>query len=119
MVGSWPCTVSSEVHINGRCVSEPVWEDKGKATVLESEDEKDPKRTRMVLSKGRKVVWPGYLRLSRDAVGVTDRGGELGNPNRVDRARWEYDMDRWIDRVTRDSQGNQDGYSGQRAYWVT
>jgi hypothetical protein len=56
MVGSWPCTVSSEVHINGRCVSEPVQEDKGKATVPESEDMKDPKRTCMVLSKGREVV---------------------------------------------------------------
>jgi hypothetical protein len=44
MVGSWPCTVSSEVHINLRRASEPVWKDKGKAMVLESEDEKDPKR---------------------------------------------------------------------------
>jgi hypothetical protein len=30
MVGSWPCKVSSEIHINGRRVSEPVHEDKGK-----------------------------------------------------------------------------------------
>jgi hypothetical protein len=65
MVGSWPCTVSSEVYINGRRVSEPVREDKGKATVLESEDEKDPKRTRMVLSKGREVVRPGLLKAIR------------------------------------------------------
>jgi hypothetical protein len=33
MVGSWPCMVSFEVHINGRHVSEPVQEDKGKVKV--------------------------------------------------------------------------------------
>jgi hypothetical protein len=55
--------VSSEVHINGRCVRELVREDKGKATVPESEDEKDPKRTRRVLSKGHEVVRLGYSRL--------------------------------------------------------
>jgi hypothetical protein len=63
MVGLWPCKVSYEVHINGQCVSEPVREDKGKATVPESEDEKDPKRTRRVLSKGHEVVRLGYSRL--------------------------------------------------------
>jgi hypothetical protein len=63
MVGLWPCKVSYEVHINGRCVSEPVQEDKGTATVPESEDEKDPKRTRRVLSKGHEVVRLGYSRL--------------------------------------------------------
>jgi hypothetical protein len=36
MVGWWPCKVSSNVHINGQRVSEPVWEDKGKAMVRES-----------------------------------------------------------------------------------
>jgi hypothetical protein len=76
MVGSWPCTMSFEVHINGRHVSESVQEDKGKVTVPKSEDEKDPKRTRMVLSKGREVVRPGYSRLSRDAASVTYRVGE-------------------------------------------
>jgi hypothetical protein len=50
MVGSWPCKVSSEIHVNGRRVSEPVQKDKGKAIVLESVDEKDPKRTHIVLS---------------------------------------------------------------------
>jgi hypothetical protein len=63
MVGLWPCKVSYEVHINGQCVREPVREDKGKATVPELEDEKDPKRTRRVLSKGREVVRLGYSRL--------------------------------------------------------
>jgi hypothetical protein len=76
MVGSWPCKVSFEEHITGRCVSEPVWEEKGKATVLESEDEKEPKRTRGVLSKGREVDGLGYSMLLEDAARVTDRGGE-------------------------------------------
>jgi hypothetical protein len=54
-------------------------------TALKSEDEKDPKRTCMVPSKGREVVGPGYSWLSRDAARVTDRGGESGSPNQVDR----------------------------------
>jgi hypothetical protein len=101
--------VSSEVHINGRHVSEPVREDKGKATVPESKDEKDPKRTHRVLSKGCDVVGPSYSRLSGDDARVADRGGESGNPNRVDRVRREYDTDWQTDRVTQDSRGNQDG----------
>jgi hypothetical protein len=84
MVGSWPCKVSCDVHINGRRVSEPVREDKGKATVPESEDEKDPKRARRVLSKGHEVVRLGYSMLPRDPTRVIDRGGESGNPYRVD-----------------------------------
>jgi hypothetical protein len=60
MLGSWPCKVSSEIHINGRRVSEPVHEDKGKTTATKLEDEKDSKRARVVLSKGREVVGPGY-----------------------------------------------------------
>jgi hypothetical protein len=47
MVGSWPCKVSSEIHINGRCVSEPVHEDKGRTTAPELEDRRDPKRARV------------------------------------------------------------------------
>jgi hypothetical protein len=94
MVGSWPCKVSSEIHINGRCVSEEVREDKGEVTALKSKDEKDPKRTRMVLSKGREVVGLGYSRLAGDAARIVDRGGESGSPNRVDRVHWEYDTDR-------------------------
>jgi hypothetical protein len=62
IMGLWPCKVSFEVHISGRCVSEPVLEDKGKGMGPESEDEKDSKRTHSVLSKGRRVR-PGYSRL--------------------------------------------------------
>jgi transketolase N-terminal domain/subunit len=61
--------------------------------VPESENEKDQKRALMVLSKGHEVVGLGYSRLSRDAA-IADRGEESGNPNRVDRVHWEYDMDR-------------------------
>jgi hypothetical protein len=119
LVGSWPCIVSSEIDINGQCVSEPVREDKGEATVPGSEDVKDPKRTRMVLSKGCEVVRPGYSRLSGDAARVADRGGVSGSPNRVDRVHHEYDTDRQTDQVTQDSWGNRDGYSGRQADWVT
>jgi hypothetical protein len=107
MVGSWPCKVSSKIHINGRRVSEPVHEDKGKTTTTEPEDEKGPKRGRVVLSKGREVVGPSYSRLLGDAARVTDRREESGNPSRVDQVHQEYDTDRWIDRVTQDSQGQQ------------
>jgi hypothetical protein len=41
--GSWPCKVSCEFHINGRCISELVREDKGKMMATEPEDEKDLK----------------------------------------------------------------------------
>jgi hypothetical protein len=72
-------------------------------TVLESKDEKDQKRACMVLSKGCEVVGPGYSRLSGDAARAADRGEKSSNPGRVG---WEYDTDRRIDRVTRDSRGN-------------
>jgi hypothetical protein len=87
-------------------------------TVLESEDEKDPKRTHRVLSKGREVVGPGYSRLPGDAARVMDRG-ELGKPNRVDRVHREYDTDRRTGRVTQDRRGNRDSGSGQQANRVT
>jgi hypothetical protein len=72
----------------------------------------------MVLSKGHEVVGLGYSSLPGDAARVTD-GGELSNPNWVDRVHQEYDTDRPIDRVTRDSQGNSDGGSCQQVNWVT
>jgi hypothetical protein len=88
-------------------------------TVLESEDVKDPKRTSMLLSKGHEVVGMGYSRLSGDAAIVVDTGGESGNPNRVHRVRRVYDMYRRIDRATRESQGNQNRYSGEWPDQVT
>jgi hypothetical protein len=41
--------------------------------VPELEDEKDLKRARKVLSKGREVVGPGYSRLSGDAARVVEK----------------------------------------------
>jgi hypothetical protein len=59
MVGSWPYKLSSEIRINGRRVSEPAHEDKGKTMATELKDEKNPKRGRVVLSKGHEVVGLG------------------------------------------------------------
>jgi transketolase N-terminal domain/subunit len=56
-------------------------------TAMEPEDEKDPKRARVVLSKGHVVVRPGYSRLTGAATKVTDRGENLGNSSRVKRVR--------------------------------
>jgi hypothetical protein len=81
MVGSWPCRVSSEVHINGRRVSDPVCEDKGKAVATGQEDEKDPKRARVVLSQGCEVVGLGYSKLSSVAAMETDKGRRSDNLN--------------------------------------
>jgi hypothetical protein len=74
--------VSYEIHINRRSISEPVCEDKGKMTAMEPEDE-DPKRARVVLSKGREVVGLGYSRLTGAAAKVTDMKENLGNHNQV------------------------------------
>jgi hypothetical protein len=60
----------------------------------------------MVLSKCHEVVGSGYSRLSGDDARATNRGKDPGNLSRVGQ---EYDMDRWIDRVTRDIRGNRDG----------
>jgi transketolase N-terminal domain/subunit len=48
-----------------------------------TEDEKDPKRVRGVLSKGHEVDGLGYSRLTGAAAKVTDRGENLGNSSRV------------------------------------
>jgi hypothetical protein len=79
MVGSWPCKVSSEIHINGRRISELVHEDKGKTTATELEDEKDPKRARVVLSKDHEVVRPVYSRLKSATTTVIDRRENSSN----------------------------------------
>jgi hypothetical protein len=85
IVGSWPCKVSSEIHINGPWVSGLVHEDKGKMMATEPEDEKDLKTAHVVLSKGHEVVRPGYSRLTGAVTKVTNRGENLGNPSRVNR----------------------------------
>jgi hypothetical protein len=79
--------VSSEIHINGRCVSELVCEDKGKKMAIEPEDRKDPKRACVVLFKGREVVEPSYLRVIGVATKVTDVREKLCNHRRVNQVR--------------------------------
>jgi hypothetical protein len=107
MVGSWPCKVSSEIHINGQHVSEPVHEDKGKTTATESEDEKDPKRACVVLSKGGEVVGPVYSRLTGAAAMVPDRGENSGNPSRANRvSKTEQHYPSQVSRVRQVSQDN-------------
>jgi hypothetical protein len=83
MVGSWPCKVLSEIHIDGRRVSELVQKDKGKATVLESEDEKDPREHAWCCP--RVARWSGWVTqgVSGDATRVVDRRQESGNLSRV------------------------------------
>jgi hypothetical protein len=83
MVSSWPFKVSSEIHIDGRRVSEPVCEEKGKTTTTELEDEKDLKRACVVLMKGREVVGPGYSRLIGAAAKVMDIRENSGNQSWV------------------------------------
>jgi hypothetical protein len=43
-----------------------------------------------VLSKGCKLVKPGYSRLTGAAAKVTDRGEKLGNSGRVSRTEQHY-----------------------------
>jgi hypothetical protein len=120
MVGSWGCRVSSEIHIGGRRVSEPVHDDKGKEKVAEPGDEKDPKRARVVLSKGHEVVGPGYSRLLGAATEVMHKGENSGNPNQVNRvSKTEQcypSRVNWTDRV---SQIGRDSRSDQRIDWVS
>jgi hypothetical protein len=114
MMGSWLCKVSSEIHINGWCVSELVRKDKDKRTATEPGDEKDPKRTHVVLSKGHEVVGPGYSSLTGAAAKVTDMGENLANSKRVNRVR---KMEQHYP-----SQGNlvnQISSADQRAGWVS
>jgi hypothetical protein len=54
-------------------------------TATELEDEKDPKRVCVVISKGREVVGPGYSKMTNVAAKVTDRRENLGNHSRVNR----------------------------------
>jgi hypothetical protein len=49
------------------------------------EDEKDPKRARVVLSQCREVVRPGYSMMSSAAAMGKDKGRCWDNPNRVTR----------------------------------
>jgi hypothetical protein len=112
--------VSSEIHINGQCVSELVHEDKGL------------KRMCVVLSKGHEVVGLGYSRLTGVAAKVIDKGENSSNYSRVNRfskAEQHYPSqvsqvgrvcqnsrtDRWTDRVSWVNRDSQVGNTEQKA----
>jgi hypothetical protein len=99
MVGSWPWKVSSDIHINGRSVSESVCEDRGKTTAPEPEDKKDPERARVALSECREVVGPGYSRMIGVAVHVMDKKENSSNHGRINRVSQNNNTDRQADRV--------------------
>jgi hypothetical protein len=108
--------VSSEIHINGRCVSEPVREEKGKTMAPEPEDRRDLKRARVVLSKGHEVVGPGYSRVIDVVVKVMNKRENLGNHgwvNRVSKMGQHYPR-----RVNRVSQNSNTDQQANRVSWV-
>jgi hypothetical protein len=120
MVISWPCKVSSEIHINGRHVSERVHEDKGKMTALISEDRKDPKRARVVLSKGCEVVGPGYSRVTGVAAKVTNNRENSGNHGRVNQvSKTEQQYPSRVNRVSQNSNMDRQAYQVGQATWVS
>jgi hypothetical protein len=115
----------------------------GKMMATEPEDEKDPKRARVVLSKGCEVVRLGYSRLIGTATKVADMRENSGNHSQVNwvnkteqhypsRVSWvglvtkvsqNSSIDRRTDQVSRVGNTEQKiGGSGQVAnteIWVT
>jgi transketolase N-terminal domain/subunit len=59
-------------------------------TGTEPKDEKDPKRARVVLSKGHEVVGTGDSRMTCAAAMVMDRGENSGNHSRVSKTEQHY-----------------------------
>jgi hypothetical protein len=138
MAGSWPCKVSTKIYFNGRRISEPVCEDKGKTTAPKPEDRKDPKRACVVLSKGCKVVGPSYSRVIGVAAKVMDNKENSGNHgwvNRVSKTEQHYpsrvsqnnNMDQqvdqvgrvsWVGRVTQVSPSSSTDQQIDQASWV-
>jgi hypothetical protein len=80
----------------------------------ELEDEKDPKRVCVVLSKGREVVGLGYSRLIGAATKVTGRGENSGNPSQVSKIERHYPS-----RVSRVSQDNSTDRHGDQVSRVS
>jgi hypothetical protein len=77
-------------------------------TAPEPEDWKDPKRTHVLLSKGREVVGPGFLRVTGVAAKVTDKRENLGNHSRVNRvSKIEQHYPSQVNRVSQNSNMDQ------------
>jgi hypothetical protein len=86
----------------------------GKEKVAEPGDEKDPKRARVVLSKGHEVVRPGYSRLAGATTEVTYKGENSENPNWVNReSKTEQRYSSRVNRTDRDSQIGRDSRPDQ------
>jgi hypothetical protein len=80
---------------------------------LEPEDRKDPKRARVVLSKGHEVVGSGYSRVSGVAAKVTEKKENSGNHGRVKRV--SKIEQHYLSRVNRVSQNSNTDW---QADWV-
>jgi hypothetical protein len=120
MVRSWPCKVSSEIHINGRRVSEPVREDMGKMTAIELKDKRDSNRAHVVLSKSHEVVGPGYSRVIGVAAKVTDMRENSGNHCRVNWvSKTEQHYTSWVNQVSQNSITDQQADRVGQATWVS
>jgi hypothetical protein len=66
---------------------------------LEPDDRKDPKRECVVLSRGREVVGPSYLRVTGIAAKVTDKRESSDYPSRVNQVSQNSNTDRQADRI--------------------
>jgi hypothetical protein len=109
MVGSWPCKVSSKIHINGRHVGEPVREDRGIMMAPETEDRKDP--------KSACVVRPSYSRVAGVGAKVIDKKENSGNQGRVNRvSKTEQHYPSWVNRVSSNSNTDR---QADRVVWVS
>jgi hypothetical protein len=85
----------------------------GKTMATEPEDEKDPKKARVVLSKGCEVVEPGHSRLIGAVAKVTDRGENSGNSSRVN--QFSKTEQHYLSQVSR---VNQDSNTDQQEDWI-
>jgi hypothetical protein len=74
----------------------------------EPEDKKDPKGARVVLSKDREMVGPGYSRATGVAAKVTNKREKLGNHGRVNQIikMEQYYLSR-VNRVSQNSYMDQ------------
>jgi hypothetical protein len=88
----------------------------GKTMATEPEDEKDPKKARVVLSKGCEVVEPGHSRLIGAVAKVTDRGENSGNSSRVN--QFSKTEQHYLSQVSRVGRVNQDSNTDQQEDWI-
>jgi hypothetical protein len=72
------------------------------------DDRKDPKRARVVVSKGREVVGPGYSRVTGVAAKAMNKNENSGNHERVNRvSKTEQHYPSWVNQVSQNSNTDQ------------